>query len=111
MKTWCGQAWNIPKALAEAPKLREQKKSRHHRRSRPACPQYCYHTKTATRRNTVEISGPAGTFNCSPPLAWACFTMLRCLLLLLLCSPLPAEDRIGDERNPIRQLFKGQRLD
>jgi hypothetical protein len=41
--------------------------------------------------------------------------MLRPLLLLLLCTPLPADDRIGDawkdERNPIRQLFKGQRLD
>lgn len=41
--------------------------------------------------------------------------MLRRLLLLLTCVPLAAEERIGDAwsdaRNPIRQLFKGQRLD
>ena len=41
--------------------------------------------------------------------------MRRCLLLLLCFTPLCAEERIGDawkdERNPIRQLFKGQRLD
>jgi hypothetical protein len=42
--------------------------------------------------------------------------MLRCSLFLALCVlPTLEEDRIGDawsdERNPIRQLFKGQRLD
>ena len=41
--------------------------------------------------------------------------MLCRLLTLLVCAPLCAEDRIGDawndQRNPIRQLFHGQRLD
>ncbi len=42
--------------------------------------------------------------------------LLRFLPLLFLCAlPAPAEDRIGDawsdERNPIRQLFLGKRLD
>ncbi len=41
--------------------------------------------------------------------------LMRALLLLYLTAAAPAEDRIGDawndERNPIRQLFKGQRLD
>jgi len=65
---------------------------------------------------TPEKQGGDGTLTCGPAFSGHFPAMLRCCLLFLLSAlPTPAEERIGDawsdERNPIRQIFKGQRLD